>query len=198
MQGLEDIAASFARSAALMTAMQQDHALQLAALRTAETCLAAFRRGRKLMVCGNGGSAADAQHFVVEYVTRMMHERPGLPAISLAADGPLVTACLNDYGATRVFARQVEVLGQAGDVLFGLTTSGRSANIHEAMAAARKAGIAAIGFTGQGPGAAELAPFCDELLAVPSASTHLIQEGHKALGHAICNLIEARMHPRPE
>lgn len=195
MPGVDEIRASFARSAALMDAMQKDHALQLGALRVAELCITAFQRGRKLMICGNGGSAGDAQHFVVEYVTRMMYERPGLPAISLAADGALLSACLNDYGAERVFARQVEVLGQPGDVLFGLTTSGRSANIHAALRTARSAGISAIGLTGQGPGAAELAPFCDELLAVPSAATHLIQEGHKALGHAICNVIEARLNP---
>lgn len=181
---------------ALMARMEADAPMQAAATAAAEACVAALRAGRKVMICGNGGSAADAQHWAGELVSRFHYDRPGLAAIALTTDSSILTAIGNDYGYERVFARQVEALGQTGDVLFGLTTSGRSPNIHAAFRAARERGITTVGFTGNGPGAAELAPLSDLIIRVPSASTPAIQEGHEVLGHAICAMIEAAIFPR--
>jgi D-sedoheptulose 7-phosphate isomerase len=183
-------------TAALMARMQADTVLQDAATRAAELSIAALRAGHKIMLCGNGGSAADAQHWAGELVSRFLYDRPGLAAVALTTDTSILTAIGNDYGYERLFSRQVEALGRAGDVLFGLTTSGRSPNIHAAMRAARERGIVTVGFTGNGPGAEELAPLCDVTIRVPSPTTFAIQEGHEVLGHAICAMIEAAMFPR--
>ncbi|TCH96863.1 SIS domain-containing protein [Roseococcus sp. SYP-B2431] len=176
--------------------MAADQPMIEAATRAAELCIAALRAGRKVMICGNGGSAADAQHWAGELVSRFHYDRPGLPAIALTTDSSILTAIGNDYGYERVFARQVEALGVAGDVLLGLTTSGRSPNVLAAMRAARERGILGVGFTGNGPGAAVLAEHCDVTVSVPSASTPAIQEGHEVLGHAICAMIEEAIFPR--
>jgi D-sedoheptulose 7-phosphate isomerase len=184
-------------AAALLARMEGDTALQHAATAAAAACVAALRAGHKILICGNGGSAADAQHWAGELVSRFHYDRPGLPAIALTTDSSILTAIGNDYGYERVFARQVEALGQAGDVLLGLTTSGRSPNILAAMRAARERGMVTIGFTGQGPGAADLAAVSDIVIGIPSTSTPSIQEGHEVLGHAICAMIEAEMFPRP-
>lgn len=197
MAGQVTILSAVQSTAALMQRMIEDAPMQAAATRAAELCIAALSGGRKLMLCGNGGSAADAQHWAGELVSRFLYDRPGLPAIALTTDTSILTAIGNDYGYERLFARQVEALGVAGDVLFGLTTSGRSPNIHAAMRVARERGITTVGFTGNGPGAAELAALCDVTVMVPSASTPSIQEGHEVLGHAICAMIEAAIFPRP-
>jgi len=196
MSGEVTILGAVRSTAALMQRMIDDHPMQNAATRAAEICIAALRGGRKLMICGNGGSAADAQHWAGELVSRFHYDRPGLAAIALTTDSSILTAIGNDYGYERVFARQVEALGVTGDVLFGITTSGRSPNIHAAMRAARERGIATVGFTGNGPGAADLAALCDVTVMVPSPSTPSIQEGHEVLGHAICAMIEAAIFPR--
>lgn len=196
MAGAVTILSAVQSTAALMARMEADHAMQAAATQAAELCIAALRTGQKLMICGNGGSAADAQHWAGELVSRFLYDRPGLPAIALTTDSSILTAIGNDYGYERLFSRQVEALGQRGDVLFGLTTSGRSPNIHAAMKAARERGITTVGFTGNGPGAADLAALCDVTVMVPSPSTPSIQEGHEVLGHAICAMIEAAIFPR--
>ncbi|MCU0888145.1 MAG: SIS domain-containing protein [Rubritepida sp.] len=175
--------------------MEADAALCEGTARAAATVTAALRAGRKLMICGNGGSAADAQHWAGELVSRFHYDRPGLPAIALTVDSSILTAIGNDYGYDRVFARQVEALGQAGDVLFALSTSGNSPNILAALEAARARGIATVGFTGQGGG--KMAALCELCLRVPSDSTPRIQEGHEVLGHAICAMVEAAIFPRP-
>lgn len=181
---------------ALLARMEADAPLQQAATDAATACITALRAGRKVMICGNGGSAADAQHWAGELVSRFHYDRPGLPAIALTTDSSILTAIGNDYGYERVFARQVEALGQAGDVLLGLTTSGRSPNILAAMQVARERGIVTIGFTGNGPGAADLAAVSDIVIRIPSTSTPAIQEGHEVLGHALCAMIEAAIFPR--
>lgn len=196
MAGTVTILGAVQSTAALMARMEADAAMLAAATRAAELCIAALRAGNKLMICGNGGSAADAQHWAGELVSRFHYDRPGLPAIALTTDSSILTAIGNDYGYERVFSRQVEALGQKGDVLFGLTTSGRSPNIHAAMKAATERGITTVGFTGNGPGAADLAALCDVTVMVPSPSTPSIQEGHEVLGHAICAMIEAAIFPR--
>jgi D-sedoheptulose 7-phosphate isomerase len=146
------------------------------------------------LFCGNGGSAADAQHWAGELVSRFNYDRPGLAAIALTTDTSILTAIGNDYGYERLFARQVEALGVTGDVLIAISTSGNSPNIVAALEAARVRGITSIGFTGEAGG--KMAALCDICLRIPSSSTPRIQEGHEVLGHAICGMIEAAIFPR--
>lgn len=192
----EAIAAALRTAARVFTTMADDGALCAAVARAAAMVTASLRAGGKLMLCGNGGSAADAQHWATELVGRFRYDRPALAAIALTADGTALTALGNDYGYERVFARQVEALGRPGDVLFALSTSGRSPSVLAALAAARAGGIATVGFTGARGDAME--PLCELLLRVPHAETARIQEGHEALGHAICTLIEATLFPHAE
>ena len=144
--------------------------------------------GGKILVCGNGGSAADAQHMTGELLGRFLMERPSLPAVALTVDTSTLTAVGNDYGYDEVFARQVSGLGRAGDVLVGISTSGNSANVVKALEMARAAGLATVGFTGKGGG--RMAPLCDFLLDVPHHHTPLIQEMHETCMHLLCQLID--------
>ena len=193
MAGVSEVRAAIGTTRRLLEAMEADAALCEAAARAAEAVTAALRRGGKLMLCGNGGSAADAQHWAGELVSRFHYDRPGLPALALTVDSSILTAVGNDYGYARVFARQVEALGRAGDVLFALSTSGNSPNVLEALAAARARDILCVGFTGARGG--KMAALCDLCLRVPSESTPRIQEGHAVLGHAICAMVEAAIFP---
>src|SRR3954470_20611158 len=161
-------------SAATLRRLAEDAEAVAAIAGIVELSVAALARGNKLLLCGNGGSAADAQHWAGELVARFHYDRPGLPAIALTTDSSILTAISNDYGYDRVFARQVEALGAPGDVLFALTTSGRSPNILAAIAAAKAKGMAVAGFTGAGGEA--LAALCDLCLRVPATATPLIQE----------------------
>jgi D-sedoheptulose 7-phosphate isomerase len=156
---------------------------------------AAQRSGRKILFAGNGGSAADAQHLAGELVSRFNYDRPGLPAFALTTDTSVLTAIGNDYGYERLFARQVEAVGNAGDVLVAIYTSGRSPNILEALRVARAKGLVTVGMTGRGGG--RLPELCDHLLRTPSDATPRIQEGHIAMGHTICCLIELALFPQP-
>ncbi|MDR7523306.1 MAG: SIS domain-containing protein [Armatimonadota bacterium] len=151
--------------------------------------LDALRRGRKAVLFGNGGSAADAQHLAADLVGRFGRERAPWPAVALTADTAVLTALGNDYGFDRVFARQVEALVGAGDVVIALSTSGRSANVIEGVRAARRAGARVIVLTGRDGGA--LARLADVAIRVPSTHTARIQEAHIAIGHAICAIVEA-------
>ncbi|MFZ5812037.1 MAG: D-sedoheptulose 7-phosphate isomerase [Thermodesulfobacteriota bacterium] len=164
--------------------------------RTMAVCLA---RGGKLLFCGNGGSAADAQHLAAEFVNRFQIERPPLPALALTTDTSILTAVGNDYGFERVFAKQVQALGARGDVLTGISTSGNSPNVLEAMRAAREKGMVTVGLAGQN---GDIVPLSDFALLVPSTSTPLIQEIHITAGHLLCKLVdhylfEAVMELRP-
>jgi len=188
------IAETLRAASALLARMAEDERLCADAAAAAATVSAALRAGRKLLLCGNGGSAADAQHWAGELVSRFHYDRPGLAAIALTTDSSIMTAIGNDYGYERLFSRQVEALGAPGDVLFALSTSGLSPNILAALRTARERGMATVGFTGEGGG--QMPPLCDILLRVPSASTPRVQEGHEALGHAICALVEATLFPR--
>lgn len=188
------IVTEFGKTIDLLRAMQQDDALHTQMAHAVARCVDALRRGNKLMFAGNGGSAADAQHWAGELVSRFYYDRPGLAAMALTTDTSALTAIGNDYGYDYVFARQVEALGREGDVLCAISTSGNSANVLRAVEAARQRGVAVLGFTGQGGG--KLAGACDICFRVPSAETPRIQEGHEALGHMLCCLIEAEMFPR--
>lgn len=156
-----------------------------------ERIVAALKAGRALLTCGNGGSAADAQHITGELVGRFLKERRGLKAICLSADSSILTAWANDYSYDAVFARQVEAYGEPGAVLLGLSTSGNSRNVVAAFEKAREIGMTTIALTGQGGG--KLKALSDVLLAVPSASTPLIQQAHVCLYHFLCERVEAAM-----
>lgn len=145
-------------------------------------------RGGKVLICGNGGSAADAQHIAGELVGRFLKERRPLPALALNANTSIVTAIGNDYGFEEVFARQVAAMGCLGDVLVAISTSGNSSNILRAVEVARAKGMKVIGMTGTSGG--KLKPLCDLCLCVPSTSTPRIQEMHILIGHIICQLVE--------
>jgi len=151
----------------------------------------ALRAGKKVLFAGNGGSAADAQHLAGELVSRFKFDRPGLAALALTTDTSVLTAIGNDYGYDKVFARQVNAVGVAGDILFAISTSGRSPNVMNGLREARRKGLITVGMTGKTGG--EMAPLCDYCLQVPSAETPKIQEGHIVLGHIICGLIEREM-----
>lgn len=150
--------------------------------------------GGKLMFCGNGGSAADAQHLATEYVVRFGADRPALPAIALTTDTSLLTAAANDFGFDRVFARQVEALGRTGDLLFLHSTSGRSANLLEAARAARAAGVQTVALLAGDGG--PLRTLVDVAIVVPTGNGAHAQELHLAIGHAVCAQVEAWVRDR--
>jgi D-sedoheptulose 7-phosphate isomerase len=193
-KGLEIIARHAADGARLRREFFERRAddVRLAALQAA-ACLAG---GGKLLFCGNGGSAADAQHLAAEFVNRFLADRSALPAIALTTDTSCLTAIGNDDDFSRIFSRQVEALGRKGDLLVGLSTSGNSANIVAALRTAAAAGLRTVGMTGQGGGA--MASHCDLLLDVPSSFTPLIQEIHITVGHLFCWLTEYYLVERPD
>lgn len=154
-------------------------------------CIEALRNGNKVMLAGNGGSAADAQHIAGEFVSRFLFDRPALPAIALTVDTSVLTAIGNDYGYEHVFSRQLQGLGVAGDVFLGISTSGRSPNILRAMEVAREKGLKTIVFTGAR--GTEMAAKADVAVVASSSDTPFIQQVHIIAGHAICAAVEAAM-----
>ncbi len=158
----------------------------------------AYQNGGKLLLCGNGGSAADCQHLAAEFLCRLTKdfERPALPAIALTTDTSFLTAFANDYGYENIFARQIEALGQAGDVLLGISTSGSSVNVIRAMEKAQQQSIHTIALTGQMEiGQMDsLATMVDVAIAVPSNNTQYIQESHLAIEHILCHLVERNLY----
>lgn len=155
---------------------------------TARRLAVALGRGGKLLLAGNGGSAADAQHWAGEFVNRFLMDRPPLPAIALTTDTSVLTAIGNDFGYDLIFAKQIQAMAKEGDVFIGISTSGNSKNIVAALQAARRQNVFTIGLTGEGGG--QMASLCDVLLAVPHTSTPLIQETHSAIGHLLCALTD--------
>lgn len=168
--------------------VEKTHAVFPAILSMAEICYKALKDGNKILICGNGGSAADAQHIAAEFVGRFHNERISLPAIALTTDTSILTAVANDYDYNRVFSRQVEGLGTAGDVLWGISTSGNSANVNEALRMAKEKNLVTIGSTGKTGG--DMVKLCDEVLIVPSDVTARIQEVHLLAAHCICELLD--------
>jgi D-sedoheptulose 7-phosphate isomerase len=160
-------------------------------------CVEAFRKGRRLLLFGNGGSAADTQHIAGEFVNRFRVDRRALPAISLNTDVAVLTSIANDAGYDRVFARQIEALGSPDDVAFGFSTSGTSPNVIEGIRAARRLGLVTVGFAGRDGGA--LARETDYCITVASASTPRVQELHMLAAHALCDIVEQEIvHPTHE
>jgi D-sedoheptulose 7-phosphate isomerase len=160
----------------------------------AETTAAALKQGRKVLLFGNGGSAADAQHLAAELVVRLGHDRPGLAALALTTNTSVLTAAGNDYGFESIFSRQIESLAAAGDVLVALSTSGNSPNVLRGVEAGRLCGAFLVALTGETGGA--LAARVDLLLNVPSTDPQRIQEAHITTGHIFCSLVEEICHPR--
>jgi D-sedoheptulose 7-phosphate isomerase len=157
----------------------------------ARKCCDALRSGKKILLVGNGGSAADAQHLAAELVGRLNFDRPGLAAIALTTDTSILTAIGNDYGYERVFARQVQALGTTGDILIAMSTSGTSRNVISALEEARRLGLVTVGLSGQSGG--EMPACCDYLLRAPAPEPAKIQEVHIVLGHIVCSLIECTL-----
>jgi D-sedoheptulose 7-phosphate isomerase len=166
-------------------------ALEPEILRAGSLCIQTLKTGGKILICGNGGSAADAQHFSAEIVGRFVKERRGYPAIALATDSSILTSVGNDYSFENIYARQVEAYAKPGDLLFGISTSGNSGNIVRAMTAAKKAGIATIALLGNEGGS--IKNMCDVSLVVPVAVTARIQECHILIIHMICALIDEEL-----
>jgi D-sedoheptulose 7-phosphate isomerase len=183
----DPIAAHLGQSLAALERAVQDPQLRASAREIAATIIAALRSGNKLLIIGNGGSAADAQHIAAEIVGRYKRDRPANAAMALTTDTSALTAIANDYGFEQMFARQVAGLGQRGDVLLALSTSGRSPNILAALRTARERGLVTIGFTGRGEA---LATLCDHVLIAPSDDTPIIQQIHLTFAHGICDEIE--------
>jgi D-sedoheptulose 7-phosphate isomerase len=167
------------------------HALESEIMRAASLCIQSLKNGSKLLICGNGGSAADAQHFSAEIVGRFLKERRGYPAIALATDSSILTSVGNDYTFENIFSRQVEAYAKPGDVFFGISTSGNSANIARAMTAAKTAGITSIALLGRDGGS--IKGMCDVPLVVPMAVTARVQECHILIIHMICALIDEEL-----
>ncbi|MFY9958463.1 D-sedoheptulose 7-phosphate isomerase [Bradyrhizobium sp.] len=189
------IASHLKQSLAAFERATKDAATLAAARKIADAIIAALRHGHKLLIVGNGGSAADAQHIAAEIVGRYKKDRPAYAAIALTTDTSALTAISNDLGYDKVFARQVEGLGTRGDVLLALSTSGRSPNILAALRMARERGLVTIGFTGRKGGA--LGTVCDHVLIAPSDDTAVIQQIHLAVGHGICEEIEQALMREP-
>ena len=182
------VVAQLGEAQRLVSAMAADPSVAAAIEAAAAACVDRLKRGNKILLAGNGGSAADAQHIAAELVSRFAFDRPGLPAIALTTDTSILTAIGNDYGFEVLFARQVTAHARAGDVLIGYSTSGRSANILRAFEAARTLGVLCIGMTGNRGG--PMRELCDHLFEIPSPDTPKIQEGHSIIGHILCGLIE--------
>jgi D-sedoheptulose 7-phosphate isomerase len=177
-----------AQSIATMTRVLRDETIHDAVVAAARLTADAMKSGHKLLVCGNGGSAADAQHLVAEFVARLTIDRPALRAIALTTDSSILTAVGNDYYFDHIFERQVEALGQPGDVLLAISTSGNSKNCVKALKIARTLGVHTVSYTGNSGGA--MKELSDINVIIPSDTTMNIQESHLALEHILCMLVE--------
>ncbi len=178
-------------SAATKQAILEDEALLDLLVVVAQKCVDVYKNGKKTLIAGNGGSAADAQHFAAELVGRYGFDRPSLPSIALTTDSSNLTAIGNDYGYEYVFSRQVEGLGQEGDLFIGISTSGNSQNVINAFASAKARGITTVALVGRDGG--KMAQLADYAIIIPSNATPRIQESHLLVEHIICDIIEKEM-----
>jgi D-sedoheptulose 7-phosphate isomerase len=185
------IATHLEASLAALQRATRDEALLGVARKIAAAIIDGLRSGNKLLIVGNGGSAADAQHIAAEIIGRYKQDRPGYAALALTTDTSALTSIANDYGFEQVFARQVEGLGQRGDILLALSTSGKSPNILAALRFARERGLVTVGFTGTK--GENLRALCDHLLVAPSDDTPVIQQIYLAVAHGICEEVEQTM-----
>jgi len=165
-------------------------------VRVVEAVTGALKAGNKILLFGNGGSAADAQHIAGEFVNRFIIERPPLPAISLSTDTSIITSIGNDYDFSEIFSKQIRAIGQTGDVAWGISTSGKSPNIIKALETAKKMGLVTIAFTGRDGG--DIARMVDYSLNVSSNSTPRVQEVHITVAHVICEMVDFKLFQRPD
>lgn len=181
-------------SIALKQALLADTAMQERVVQLSQTITACCKAGGKVLFCGNGGSAADAQHLAAEFSGRYYYDRPPIYAEALHVNTSYLTAVANDYSFEEIYARMVKAMGKKGDVLIGLSTSGNSPNVVKALQQARELGMVTVGFTGQGGG--HMKNLCEYLFEIPSGNTPRIQECHMLIGHSICELVEMEMFPK--
>jgi D-sedoheptulose 7-phosphate isomerase len=195
MEKIDDIIKRiFRESSQLKEAFLRDNLEKI--IRTVDVITEALKKGNKVLLFGNGGSAADAQHIAGEFVNRFLIERPPLPAIALTTDTSVLTSIGNDYDFSEIFSKQIRALGQEGDIAWGFSTSGGSVNVVKALEAAKKMGLVTIGFTGRDGGAVGMISDCH--LNVPSNVTPRVQEVHIVVAHAICELVDWRLFQRPD
>ena len=181
----------FEDSIAVKTKILNDEKLLELIKKVALETTKAYKEGKKTLLAGNGGSAADAQHIAGEFVSRFYFDRPGIPSIALTTDTSILTAIGNDYGYEKLFSRQVQAQGVEGDIFIGISTSGNSANIIEALKVCKEKGILSVGLTGESGGA--MNELCDYCIKVPSSKTPRIQESHILIGHIICAILEEEL-----
>ncbi|WP_424193358.1 D-sedoheptulose 7-phosphate isomerase [Ampullimonas aquatilis] len=181
-------------SIAVKQSLLEDHHLFEQIIFVSKTCAESCNAGHKILFAGNGGSAADAQHLAGEFVSRFNYDRPGLSAFALTVDTSVITAIGNDYGYERLFERQIQANAKKGDIFIGLSTSGNSSNIINALHQAKSMGIFTVGFTGKSGG--QMNDLCDVCVKVPSNETPRIQECHITLGHIVCGLVEQLIFPK--
>ncbi len=191
MNNLEIIKKHIEESIAVKQRILSNDVLLNGIKQASDLLITAYQSGKKTLLAGNGGSAADAQHIAGEFVSKFYFDRPGIPSIALTTDTSILTAIGNDYGYERLFARQVEAQGVEGDVFIGISTSGNSKNIVAALEACKRKGIKTIGFTGEKE--CLMDGLCDIVIKVPSPSTPRIQESHIMIGHILCGLVEEAM-----
>ncbi|MBN2567922.1 MAG: D-sedoheptulose 7-phosphate isomerase [Deltaproteobacteria bacterium] len=165
-------------------------------VRVVDAIIETLKEAKKILLFGNGGSAADAQHLAAEFVNRFLIERPPLPAIALSTDTSVITSIANDYDYADIFAKQIRAIGQAGDIAWGISTSGSSPNVVKALETAKKMGLITIAFTGNDGG--KMKPIADYTLNVSSQSVPRIQEVHITAGHAICEMVDYKLFKKPE
>jgi D-sedoheptulose 7-phosphate isomerase len=180
-----------ADSAATKQAILENEALLDMIVTVAQECVAVYRKGKKTMLAGNGGSAADAQHIAAELVGRYGFDRPSIPSLALTTDTSNLTAIGNDYGYDKVFSRQLEGMGQEGDLFIGISTSGNSQNIINAFESAKERGIATVALVGRDGG--KMGQMADFSIIIPSNATPRIQESHILIGHILCDIIEKEL-----
>jgi D-sedoheptulose 7-phosphate isomerase len=161
-----------------------------------QVIIAALKAGNKILIFGNGGSAADAQHLAAEFINRFVIERPPLPAIALTTDSSVLTSIGNDYDFSEIFSKQIRAIGQAGDIAWGISTSGNSANVLKGLEMAKKMGLVTVAFTGKDGGS--IAKTADFAVNVSSTVTARIQEAHITAGHAICDLVDIKLFQKPD
>lgn len=190
------ITAQVAEAARIMNAMMNDADLLDTLEQVANACITSFRQGGKVLLAGNGGSAADAQHIAGEFVSRFSYDRPALSAIALTTDTSILTAIGNDYGYEDLFTRQLHAHANKNDIFIAYSTSGKSPNILRALELAKEKGVISVGMTGGHGG--PMKQLCNYLLEVPSLETPKIQEGHLVMGHIICGLVENTLFEKPK
>ena len=189
----EEILQAFKDNAEVNSRFIRNHADKL--IQVVKVLVAAFKGGHKVLLFGNGGSAADAQHLAAEFVNRFLIERPPLPAIALTTDTSILTSISNDYGYAETFVKQVKALGREGDVAIGISTSGTAANVVKAIKVAKDLGMKTVGLTGGDGG--DLAKIVDFALVVDSSATPRIQETHITIGHVLCEMVDRMLFQQP-